>query len=57
VLRKADETHLLGPKWSPYTKSNQVLIQLEGGNMTTIKDDFRKEEMEFFMSNSAILRL
>ncbi|KAH6896272.1 triacylglycerol lipase 3 [Coprinopsis sp. MPI-PUGE-AT-0042] len=44
------------PKWSQYTKSNQVLIQLEGGNTTTIKDDFRKEQIEFFISNVAVLR-
>ncbi|KAH6906711.1 triacylglycerol lipase 3 [Coprinopsis sp. MPI-PUGE-AT-0042] len=44
------------PKWSQYTKSNQVLLQLEGGNTTTIKDDFRKEQIEFFISNVAVLR-
>ncbi|KAF5310380.1 hypothetical protein D9611_012087 [Ephemerocybe angulata] len=44
------------PEWPQYTTKNQVLLQLEGGNTTVIKDDFRKEQIGFLIKNSLILR-
>jgi len=38
------------PKWEQYTPDNQVLIQLNGDNLTTIPDDYRKEGIDFINS-------
>ncbi|KAF5340692.1 hypothetical protein D9611_007311 [Ephemerocybe angulata] len=44
------------PEWPQYTTKNQVLLQLEGGNTTVVKDDFRKEQIDFLMKNALVLR-
>ncbi|KAH6896263.1 triacylglycerol lipase 3 [Coprinopsis sp. MPI-PUGE-AT-0042] len=44
------------PRWPQYTKNNPILIQLEGGNTTTIKDDFRANQIAFLTANAAVLR-
>ncbi|KAF5353626.1 hypothetical protein D9757_012454 [Collybiopsis confluens] len=38
------------PTWEQYTPDNQVLIQLNGDNTTTIPDDYRKEGIDFINS-------
>ncbi|KAE9397189.1 hypothetical protein BT96DRAFT_996028 [Gymnopus androsaceus JB14] len=38
------------PIWEQYTSQNQVLIQLNGDNMTVISDDYRKEQINFINS-------
>ncbi|KAF6745462.1 triacylglycerol lipase 3 [Ephemerocybe angulata] len=44
------------PNWPQYTTTNQVLLQLEAGNTTTVKDDFRKDQIDFLIKNSLVLR-
>ncbi|KAJ3524755.1 hypothetical protein NMY22_g10863 [Coprinellus aureogranulatus] len=44
------------PVWPRYTKTNEVLLQLEGGNTTVVKDDYRKEQNEFLIQNALVLR-
>lgn len=44
------------PEWPQYTTKNQVLLQLEGGNTTVVKDDFREEQINFLMKNALVLR-
>jgi len=43
------------PTWPQYTPDNQVLIQLNGANLTTIPDDYRKEQIDFINSDPAVL--
>jgi len=38
------------PTWEQYTSQNQVLIQLNGDNMTLIPDNYRKEQIDFINS-------
>ncbi|KAJ4485298.1 esterase 1 [Lentinula aciculospora] len=38
------------PTWEQYTPQNQVLIQLNGDNTTSIPDDYRKEGIDFINS-------
>jgi len=42
------------PTWPQYTPTNQVLIQLNGANLTTIPDDYRKEQIDFINSDPAV---
>ncbi|KAH6896269.1 triacylglycerol lipase 3 [Coprinopsis sp. MPI-PUGE-AT-0042] len=51
-----DNKGLERPKWPQYTKSKKVILQLEGDNTKTIKDDFRKEQMDFLIENSIVFR-
>ncbi|TEB32798.1 triacylglycerol lipase 3 [Coprinellus micaceus] len=44
------------PNWPRYTKRNQVVLQLEGGNTTAVNDDFRKEQLEFLIKNAYVLK-
>ncbi|KAF5310382.1 hypothetical protein D9611_012081 [Ephemerocybe angulata] len=44
------------PEWPQYTTKNQVVLQLEGGNTTAVEDDFRKEQLDFLIKNSLVLR-
>ncbi|KAJ3723866.1 esterase 1 [Lentinula raphanica] len=38
------------PTWEQYTPENQVLIQLNGNNLTSIPDDYRKAGIDFINS-------
>ncbi|KAE9397230.1 extracellular triacylglycerol lipase precursor [Gymnopus androsaceus JB14] len=38
------------PTWDQYTPQNQVLIQLNGDNLTLIPDNYRKEQIDFINS-------
>ncbi|KAK0460661.1 extracellular triacylglycerol lipase precursor [Desarmillaria tabescens] len=40
------------PSWPQYTPENEVLLQLNGDNMTVIPDDYRKEQIEFLRDNA-----
>ncbi|KAF6745937.1 triacylglycerol lipase 3 [Ephemerocybe angulata] len=44
------------PEWPQYTTKNQVAMQLEGGNTTAVKDDFRKEQIAYLIKKSLVLR-
>ncbi|KAH9895077.1 esterase 1 [Cubamyces lactineus] len=41
------------PYWPQYTSSNQVLMQLAGGNTTVIPDDYRQQQIAFLNSVSS----
>ncbi|KAH6896270.1 triacylglycerol lipase 3 [Coprinopsis sp. MPI-PUGE-AT-0042] len=51
-----DNKGLKRPKWPQYAKGNKVILQLEGDNTKTIKDDFRKEPMDFLIENAIVFR-
>ncbi|KZT41185.1 extracellular triacylglycerol lipase precursor [Sistotremastrum suecicum HHB10207 ss-3] len=38
------------PFWSPYTSTNQEIIQLNSANLTMIPDNYRKEQISFINS-------
>ncbi|RDB17172.1 Lipase 2 [Hypsizygus marmoreus] len=42
------------PIWSRYTPHNQVLMQLNGANLTLIPDDYRSEQIDFINSDPAV---
>jgi len=42
------------PNWPLFTADNKVLIQLNGTNITTIPDDYRKEQIQFFNENALL---
>ncbi|PPQ65131.1 hypothetical protein CVT24_003221 [Panaeolus cyanescens] len=42
------------PNWPQYTPSNEVLLQLNGDNTTTIPDDYRKEQIDFINSEPTV---
>ncbi|KAJ2929060.1 hypothetical protein H1R20_g8034, partial [Candolleomyces eurysporus] len=42
------------PNWPQYKDKNQVLLQLEGGNTTVVKDDFREEAIGFLNKNAEL---
>lgn len=44
------------PHWPQYTKNNQVLLRLEGGNTVVVRDDFRRKQTDFLIANSDIFR-
>ncbi|KAH6896277.1 triacylglycerol lipase 3 [Coprinopsis sp. MPI-PUGE-AT-0042] len=44
------------PEWPQYTKYNKVILQLEGDNTKTIKDEFRKEKIDFLIENAIVFR-
>jgi len=35
----------VGPLWEPYTTDEEVLLQLNGDNLTMIPDDFRLQQI------------
>ncbi|KAK7041835.1 hypothetical protein VNI00_009124 [Paramarasmius palmivorus] len=39
------------PTWPQYTSEHQVLLQLNGNNITAIPDTFRKEQIDFINQN------
>ncbi|KAK0205537.1 esterase 1 [Desarmillaria ectypa] len=44
------------PTWPQYTPTQQVLMQLNGNNLTVIPDDYNKEKIDFIISEAAIFR-
>ncbi|KAG7445244.1 esterase 1 [Guyanagaster necrorhizus] len=44
------------PQWPQYTPSQQVLLQLNGDNLTVIPDDYNKEKIDFIISEGAVFR-
>ncbi|KAF8918303.1 Alpha/Beta hydrolase protein [Mucidula mucida] len=42
------------PLWPQYTPDNQVLMQLNGENLTTIPDDYHKEQIDFINDNAVL---
>ncbi|KAJ2916212.1 hypothetical protein MD484_g4180, partial [Candolleomyces efflorescens] len=44
------------PNWPKYTASKKVLMQLHGGNMTVVPDDYRKEQIDFLLENPAVFQ-
>ncbi|PPQ80788.1 hypothetical protein CVT26_015203 [Gymnopilus dilepis] len=42
------------PQWEQYTTKNEVLLQLNAANLTTIPDDYRKEQIDFILSDPAV---
>ncbi|KAF9545226.1 esterase 1 [Agrocybe pediades] len=42
------------PLWPQYTTENQVLLQLNGLNMTVIPDTYRKEQIDFINSDPLV---
>ncbi|KIK54100.1 hypothetical protein GYMLUDRAFT_177894 [Collybiopsis luxurians FD-317 M1] len=41
------------PEWPQYAINNQMLMQLNGSNLTTISDDFRAEQISYITSQVA----
>jgi len=35
----------VGPVWDPYTTDEEVLMQLNGNNLTMIPDNFRQQQI------------
>ncbi|KAG7445246.1 esterase 1 [Guyanagaster necrorhizus] len=44
------------PTWPQYTPSRQVLMQLDGDNLTVIPDNYSKEKIDFIISEGAVFR-
>ncbi|KAF8918343.1 Alpha/Beta hydrolase protein [Mucidula mucida] len=42
------------PLWPEYTLDNQVVMQLNGDNLTAIPDDYRKEQIDFINDNAVL---
>ncbi|KAF8152915.1 extracellular triacylglycerol lipase precursor [Crassisporium funariophilum] len=42
------------PNWAQYTPRNEVVLQLNGDNMTLIPDDYRKEQIDFINSDPTV---
>ncbi|KAF9017699.1 alpha/beta-hydrolase [Hymenopellis radicata] len=42
------------PLWPQYTPDNQVVMQLNGDNLTAIPDDYRKEQIDFINDNTVL---
>ncbi|KAF8993117.1 extracellular triacylglycerol lipase precursor [Hymenopellis radicata] len=42
------------PLWPQYTSDNQVLMQLNGDNLTSIPDDYRQEQISFINDNAVL---
>ncbi|KAH6896303.1 triacylglycerol lipase 3 [Coprinopsis sp. MPI-PUGE-AT-0042] len=51
-----DDKGVQRPKWPQYTKRSRVILQLEGNNTTTIKDDFRKKQIDYIIDSAIVLR-
>ncbi|KAJ3541390.1 hypothetical protein NMY22_g3906 [Coprinellus aureogranulatus] len=45
-----------GPLWPEYTKENNALLQLEGGNTMVVEDAFRGQQNAFLVRNTEVLR-
>ncbi|KAJ7764618.1 esterase 1 [Mycena maculata] len=41
------------PTWSAYTSASQSLMQLNGDNTTMIPDDYRQDQIQYIVNNSA----
>ncbi|KAJ6583766.1 esterase 1 [Mycena sp. CBHHK59/15] len=44
------------PAWPAYTSGNQLLLQLEASNTTSIPDDYREEQIAFLNARSHLFR-
>ncbi|KAK0224109.1 extracellular triacylglycerol lipase precursor [Armillaria fumosa] len=44
------------PTWPQYTPKQQLLLQLNGNNLTAIPDDYNKEKIDFIISEGSIFR-
>ncbi|KAK0219624.1 extracellular triacylglycerol lipase precursor [Armillaria nabsnona] len=44
------------PTWPQYTPKRQVLLQLNGNNLTVIPDDYNKEKIDFIISEGSTFR-
>ncbi|RDB17237.1 Lipase 2 [Hypsizygus marmoreus] len=55
-LNPNDNCGIERPQWPQYTPSNQVLMQLNGANVTVIPDDYRSEQINFINSSPATFR-
>ncbi|KAK0460688.1 extracellular triacylglycerol lipase precursor [Desarmillaria tabescens] len=44
------------PLWPQYTPNQQMLLQLNGDNLTAIPDDYHKEKIDFIISQGAVFR-
>ncbi|PBK63745.1 esterase 1 [Armillaria solidipes] len=44
------------PTWPQYTPKRQVLLQLNGNNLTVIPDDYNKEKIDFIVSEGSTFR-
>ncbi|KAK0224108.1 esterase 1 [Armillaria fumosa] len=44
------------PVWPQYTPNQQMLLQLNGDNLTAIPDDYHKEQIDFIISQGATFR-
>lgn len=44
------------PIWPQYAPKRQVLLQLNGANLTVIPDDYNKEKIDFIVSEGSIFR-
>ncbi|KAF5325202.1 hypothetical protein D9619_009955 [Psilocybe cf. subviscida] len=53
-LTPNDGKGLPRPEWPQYTPQNEVLIQLNAANLTTIPDTFRKEQIDFINSDPLV---
>ncbi|KAF9048014.1 hypothetical protein BDZ89DRAFT_941519, partial [Hymenopellis radicata] len=42
------------PLWPQYTSDNQVLMQLNSDDLTTIPNDYRKEQIDFINDNAVL---
>ncbi|KAF8909723.1 esterase 1 [Gymnopilus junonius] len=42
------------PNWAQYTAKNEVLLQLNAANLTLIPDNYRKEQIDFIMSDPTV---
>ncbi|KAF8726489.1 hypothetical protein AX14_007832 [Amanita brunnescens Koide BX004] len=42
------------PHWEQYTPRRQALMQLDGGNLTMIPDDYRMEQIDFINSHPLV---
>lgn len=44
------------PVWPQYTPDQQMLLQLNGDNITAIPDDYHKEQIDFIINQGVIFR-
>ncbi|RDB17139.1 Lipase 2 [Hypsizygus marmoreus] len=55
-LNPNDNRGIERPQWPQYTPSNQVVMQLNGANLTVIPDDYRSEQINFINSSPSTFR-
>ncbi|RDB17235.1 Lipase 1 [Hypsizygus marmoreus] len=55
-LNPNDNRGIERPQWPQYVPSNQVVMQLNGANLTVIPDDYRSEQINFINSSPSTFR-